>query len=120
MEEKKIMKTAAENDKDKGRCIYAAPVARELIRRGFAVTDIKPNRKDHDKTVFVFKDTEDFNAVLKDALRDYAEKKAQKFERYRLNKQMRETFLPENESAAKNMPKFTYEYNNSRSSAADV
>lgn len=81
-----------ENEK-KGRCIYAAPVARELIRKGYAIMDIKPNKENHDKTVFIFEETDDFNAALGDVLAGYSEKKEKKAEQRRLNEVMRKTFL---------------------------
>lgn len=77
----------------KGRCIYAAPVARELIRRGYIVTDIKPNKENRDKIVFVFGETDDFNAVLEEILNAYGERKAQRMEQKRLNELTRKTFL---------------------------
>lgn len=74
---------------EKCRCVYAAPIARELIRKGYVVWDIKPNRADHDKTVFVFKETDEFNKDFEGALNAYNDKKEQK----RLNKLARETFV---------------------------
>lgn len=91
MEEKKIESTYV--SEKKGRCIYAAPVARELIRRGYIITDIKPNKENHDKTVFIFGETDDFNSALEEVLVDYNEKKEKKAERRRLNEVMRKTFL---------------------------
>lgn len=95
MDEKKIMETdtGKTTSEKKGRCIYAAPVARALIRREFKVIDVKPNKENHDKTVFVFEETDDFNAVLEEILNDYGERKAQKMENKRLNELTRKTFL---------------------------
>lgn len=91
MEEKKIENVSV-NEK-KGRCVYAAPVARELIRRGFVVIDIKPNKENHLQTVFVFAETDDFNAALEEILNEYAERKAKRMENRRLNELTRKTFL---------------------------
>lgn len=77
----------------KGRCIYAAPVAREFVRRGFKIIDIKPNKENRDKTVFVFEETNDFNAALEEILNEYSERKAQRMEQKRLNELTRKTFL---------------------------
>ena len=77
----------------KGRCVYAAPVARELIRRGFRVMDIKPNKENKDKTVFIFEETDNFNAVLEEILVAFGERKAQRSEQRRLNELTRRTFL---------------------------
>lgn len=81
-------------NEEKGRCVYAAPIARALIRKGYAVTDIKPNRADYDKTVFVFKETEAFNKDFEDALNEYSARKEQR----RLNKIARETFVADEAS----------------------
>lgn len=91
MEEKKIENVSA-NEK-KGRCVYAAPVARSLIRRGFKVIDIKPNKENHDKTVHVFEETVDFNSALEEILNEYNEKKAKRMESRRLNELTRRTFF---------------------------
>lgn len=95
MDEKKIMETdtVKTTSEKRGRCIYAAPVARELIRREFTVIDIKPNKENHDKTVFVFEETADFNAALEEILNEYSERKAQRMEQKRLNELERKTFL---------------------------
>ena len=74
MEEKKTYKTADE----KGKCVFAAPIARELIHKGHTVIDIKPNRENHEKTVFVFRTDDSFNADFEEIRRAYNEKKAQK------------------------------------------
>lgn len=91
MEEKKIENVSV-NEK-KGRCIYAAPVARALIRRGFIVIDIKPNKENPAATVFVFEETDGFNAALEEILNEYANRKAQRMENRRLNELTRKTFL---------------------------
>lgn len=91
MEEKKIENVSL--NEEKGRCVYAAPVARSLVRKGYSVIDIKPNRENHDRTVFVFKETDDFNTAMEEILKVYSEKKSQKSEQKRLNEITRRTFL---------------------------
>lgn len=93
MEEKKIENVSA-NEK-RGRCIYAAPVARVLIQRGFPLMDIKPNKENRDRTVFVFEETDNFNAVAESLLAEYIEKKKQRYDRDRLNAMQREAVLSE-------------------------
>lgn len=95
MDEKKIMKTDTVKtmSEKRGRCIYAAPVARALVNRGFKIIDLKPNKYNHDKTVFVFEETADFNAALEEILNEYSERKAQRMEQKRLNELTRKTFL---------------------------
>lgn len=43
------------------KVIYSAKLARELIKKGFKVVDIKPDRTDVDKkrTVFIFEVTDE-------------------------------------------------------------
>ncbi len=76
-------------NKEKGRCVCAAPVAKELVRKGYAVIDIKPNRVNHNKSVFVFRETENFDTDFKDVLNAYNSKKKRK----RLNKIAYDTFV---------------------------
>lgn len=45
--------------------ILSASVARELIKKGFVLKDIKPNKNDFKKTVFVFKKTNSLMTYLK-------------------------------------------------------
>lgn len=45
--------------------ILSASVARDLIKKGFMVQDIKPNKHDFKKTVFVFKKTNSLMTYLK-------------------------------------------------------
>lgn len=94
MVEKKFNDVEKANEK-KGRCIYAAPVARSLIQKGFSVMDIKPNKENRDRTVFVFEETDDFNAVAENLLADYIEKKKKKYEQKHLNELQREAVLPD-------------------------
>lgn len=78
-----------ENNEVKGRCVYAAPIARALVHKNYRIIDVKPNKENSDKTVFVFEETDDFNADFECALNDYKKKKEQK----RLNRLARETFV---------------------------
>lgn len=89
MEEKKFNDIEKANEK-KGRCVYAAPVARALLHRGFSVIDIKPNKADRNRTVCVFEETDNFNAALEEVLSEYIEKKEAKAEQKRLNAMQRE------------------------------
>lgn len=52
----------------KYRCVYSAAVARKLIHGGFFIADIKPNKDNRDKTVFVFEASEKFNTALRSVL----------------------------------------------------
>lgn len=57
--------------------------------------DIKPNKENRDRTVFVFEETDDFNAVAESLLAEYIEKKKQRYDRERLNAMQREAVLPD-------------------------
>ena len=39
-------------------------MARKLLKQGFVVIDIKPNRENADKSIFVFENTEEFKIAL--------------------------------------------------------
>lgn len=47
------------------KCIYAAWAARKLIKAGEKVVDIKANKENPDKTVFVFEKTPEFIEKMK-------------------------------------------------------
>lgn len=51
-------------DMRKSRLIFDAKIARKLLKQGFVVIDIKPNRENTDKSIFVFENTEEFKQAL--------------------------------------------------------
>lgn len=53
-----------EKDTRKSRLIFDAKIARKLLKMGFVVIDIKPNRENTDKSIFVFENTEEFQQTL--------------------------------------------------------
>ena len=53
-----------EIDTRKSRLIFDAGMARKLLKMGFVVIDIKPNRENTDKSIFVFENTEEFKQAL--------------------------------------------------------
>ena len=55
---------AIEKDTRKSRLIFDAKIARKLLKQNFVVIDIKPNRENTDKSVFVFENTEEFKNAL--------------------------------------------------------
>ena len=71
-----------EKDTRKSRLIFDAKIARKLLKMGFVVIDIKPNRENIEKTIFVFENSEDFQqalAQIMDAIK--AKKEAEEFEK---------------------------------------
>lgn len=65
------------NEKDirKSRLIFDAKIARKLLKMGFVVIDIKPNRENTDKSIFVFENTEEFKQVLTQLIDEIKTKK---------------------------------------------
>lgn len=53
-----------ENIKKEYKLVFNAGVVRRLIRMGIPVADIKQDRDNTDKTVFVFKRTPEFEAAF--------------------------------------------------------
>ena len=51
-------------DTRKNRLVFDAKMARKLLKQGFVVIDIKPNRENTDKTIFVFENTDEFKIAL--------------------------------------------------------
>ena len=69
-----------ENDTRKSRLIFDAKIARKLLKMGFVVIDIKPNRENTDKSIFVFENTEEFKGALTQILDEIKEKKEFEYE----------------------------------------
>ena len=68
-------------DTRKSRLIFDAKIARKLLKQGFVVIDIKPNRENTDKSIFVFENTEDFQNALTQLMDEIkAKKEAEEFE----------------------------------------
>ena len=53
-----------EKDTRVSRLVFDAKIARKLLKMGFVVTDIKPNRDNADKSIFIFENTEAFQNAL--------------------------------------------------------
>ena len=66
----------AENEKDTrvSRLVTDARVARQLLKRGFVVIDIKPNKSNKDKSVFIFENTESFKVALEEVVAEVKSK----------------------------------------------
>lgn len=62
-------------DTRKSRLIFDARMARKLLKQGFVVIDIKPNRENTDKTIFVFDNTDEFKAALEKLMDELKAKK---------------------------------------------
>jgi translation initiation factor 1 (eIF-1/SUI1) len=62
-------------DTRKSRLIFDAKMARKLLKQGFVVIDIKPNRENTDKTIFVFENTDEFKVALEKLMDELKAKK---------------------------------------------
>lgn len=60
----KDMITENEKDTRVSRLVCDARAARKLLKRGFVVIDIKPNKSNPDKSVFIFENTDEFKVAL--------------------------------------------------------
>ena len=65
-----------ENIKKEYKLVFNAGVARRLLRMGINIADIKSDRTNQDKTVFVFKRTPEFEDAFAQINREIAETKA--------------------------------------------
>ena len=54
------MITDNEKDTRVSRLITDPRIARKLLKKSFVVIDIKPNKSNPDKSVFIFENTEEF------------------------------------------------------------
>ena len=60
------------------KLVFNQGVSRQLIRMGIPVADIKADKNNPDKTVFVFKRTPEFEAAFTQINKEIAEAKAAK------------------------------------------
>ena len=58
------------------KLVFNSGVARRLLRMGINIADIKADRANPDKTVFVFKRTSEFEAAFAEINKGIAEAKA--------------------------------------------
>ena len=58
----------ANNEKDTrvSRLVTDPRIARKLLKKNFVVIDIKPNKSNPDKSVFIFENTEEFKIALEE------------------------------------------------------
>ncbi len=76
MEDNKNVKV--EEIKKEFKLVFNAGVARRLVRMGINIADIKADRANVDKSVFVFKRTPEFEAAFTQINKEIAEAKAAK------------------------------------------
>lgn len=60
------------------KLIFNAGVSRQLIRMGIPVADIKSDKNNPDKTVFVFKRTPEFEAAFAQIQKEITESRSEK------------------------------------------
>lgn len=66
-----------EDIKKEYKLVFNAGVARRLVRMGINIADIKSDRTNPDKTVFVYKRTPEFEAAFAQINKEIAEAKAE-------------------------------------------
>lgn len=67
-----------ENIKKEFKLVFNAGVSRRLLKMGIPIADIKSDRTNPDKTVFVFKRTDEFEKAFAQINKEIAEAKAAK------------------------------------------
>ena len=65
-----------ENIKKEYKLVFNAGVARRLLRMGLNIADIKSDRNNPEKTVFVFKRTPEFESAFEQMNKEIAEAKS--------------------------------------------
>lgn len=65
-----------ENIKKEYKLVFNAGVSRRLLKMGIPIADIKSDRTNPDKTVFVFKRTDEFEKAFAQINKEIAEAKA--------------------------------------------
>ena len=66
-----------EEIKKEYKLVFNAGVARRLVRMGINIADIKSDRTNPDKTVFVFKRTDEFETAFAQINKEIAEAQAE-------------------------------------------
>ena len=74
------MITNNEKDTRVSRLVTDPRVARKLLKKGFVVIDIKPNKSNPDKSVFIFENTEEFKVALEEVTTEIKSKEEVKEE----------------------------------------
>ncbi len=67
--------TEIKNENKKSKLIFDARLARALCKKNFPIIDIKPLRGEPEKTVFVFENTEAFQAAFAEMMEEAKAKK---------------------------------------------
>lgn len=65
-----------ENIKKEYKLVFNAGVSRRLLKMGIPIADIKSDRSNPDKTVFVFKRTDEFEEAFAQINREIADAKS--------------------------------------------
>ena len=65
-----------ENIKKEYKLVFNAGVSRRLLKMGIPIADIKSDRANPDKTVFVFKRTDEFEKAFAQINKEIADAKA--------------------------------------------
>lgn len=60
------------------RVVFKGSIARQLLREGYHLVDIKPDRIDSNKSVFIFEITDGFEDRMYELIDEYNEKRAAK------------------------------------------
>jgi hypothetical protein len=74
------MITDNEKDTRVSRLVTDPRIARKLLKKGFVVIDIKPNKSNPDKSVFIFENTEEFKIALEEVTAEIRAKEESKEE----------------------------------------
>lgn len=74
------MKNNNEKDTRISRLVFDARAARKLLKLGHVVIDIKPNRSNPEKSIFIFENTPEFEAALAEVTAELKAKDEAKIE----------------------------------------
>ena len=66
------------NENNASKLVFDARVARALCKKNFPIIDIKPLRREPDKTVFVYANTEEFQKAFNEIMSETKAKKEKK------------------------------------------
>lgn len=66
------------NETKESRLVFKADIARQLMKAKCYPIDIKPDRKNHDRTIFVFANDDKFQTTFNEILNDIQDERQKK------------------------------------------
>lgn len=70
-----MSETTINQTEKKSRLVFKADIARQLLKSNMKIIDIKPDKSNHDRTIFVFDNTPEFQEKFDEIINDLQDRK---------------------------------------------